>query len=183
MDIPHDSAFFSSGASALLSPVSFHHAEAPGIQLLQYQKVQESIPLQGMSIALGGKREISRQKWEEMKPLIQRVYIRENKTFRQLKTVLREEYGVEPRYGSIHSYPVLQVSLPERKLMRNIVAVNFLGKSLNGGSGKTYLVVKDARYYRALITGPIHSRESRTHGSIWANYKIGKSGTKKRKGL
>jgi hypothetical protein len=101
MDIPYDSAFVLAGASALPSASSFHHAQKHKTLHLHDQKVQESIPVQGLSVATGGKREISKQQWEEMKPLIQRVYIKENKTFRHLKNTLRAEYGVEPTYGSL----------------------------------------------------------------------------------
>jgi hypothetical protein len=48
-----------------------------------------------------------------MKPLIQRVYIKENKPLRHLKNILRAEYGVEPTYGSLPYYPVVVIALPE----------------------------------------------------------------------
>jgi hypothetical protein len=115
MDIPYDPIAFPTGASALLSAVSFHHADTPEIQLLQFQKIQESIPVQRLSIVASGKREISRQRWEEMKPLIQRAYIMENKTFRQLRNILRAEYGVEPTYGSL-PYCLVQTSFYLRGL-------------------------------------------------------------------
>jgi hypothetical protein len=104
MDCSYRSAFSTAGASALPSASLFHHAEIPGEEFLQYQKCQELILVQGLSIAARGKREISRQQWEEMKPLIWRVYKRENKTFRQLKNILRVEYGVEPTYGFLCYY-------------------------------------------------------------------------------
>jgi hypothetical protein len=113
MDIPSHSAFSTAGVSALPSAPLLHHEQIPGNQLLQYQKVQESISVQGLFIATGGKREISRQQWEEMKPLIQRVYIRENKTFRQLKNILQVEYGVEPTYGSLSHCLVVDIGLHE----------------------------------------------------------------------
>jgi Clr5 domain len=114
MDSSYVPAFSTLGVSALPSASLFHQAEVPGKQLLQYQKVQEPILVQGLSIATRGKREISRQQWEEMKPLIQRVYIIENRTFRQLKIILRAEYGVEPTYCSLYYYPVLDIALLER---------------------------------------------------------------------
>jgi hypothetical protein len=48
-----------------------------------------------------------------MKPLIQRAYMRENKTFRQLKNILRVEYGVEPTYGSLSHCLVVNIGLHE----------------------------------------------------------------------
>ena len=41
-------------------------------------------------------RDETRQKWESLKPLIQRIYIDENKPFPYLVTILREEHGFEP---------------------------------------------------------------------------------------
>jgi Clr5 domain len=109
MDIPYNSAFVLAGASALPSTSSFHHAQIHETLHLQHQKVQESIPVQGLSVVAGGKREISNQQWEEMKPLIQRVYIKENKPFRHLKNILRTEYGVEPTYGFLPYYSVVDI--------------------------------------------------------------------------
>ena len=43
-----------------------------------------------------GIREMTRQQWESLKPLIQRVYIEENKPFPYLANILRDEYGFEP---------------------------------------------------------------------------------------
>jgi hypothetical protein len=43
-----------------------------------------------------GVREISRQQWEGLKPLIQRVYIDENKPFPYLADILRKDHGFEP---------------------------------------------------------------------------------------
>ena len=41
-------------------------------------------------------RDETRQKWESLKPLIQRIYIDENKPFPYLAKILREEHGFEP---------------------------------------------------------------------------------------
>jgi hypothetical protein len=43
-----------------------------------------------------GIREVARKQWEALKPLIQRIYIDENKPFPYLAKILREEYGFEP---------------------------------------------------------------------------------------
>ena len=43
-----------------------------------------------------GIRELNRQQWEDLKPLIQRIYIEENRPFPVLANVLRDEYGFEP---------------------------------------------------------------------------------------
>ena len=46
-----------------------------------------------------GPREILRQQWERLKPLIQRIYIDENKPFHYLAEILRTEHGFEPTWG------------------------------------------------------------------------------------
>lgn len=43
-----------------------------------------------------GIREETRRQWESLKPLIQRIYIDENKPFPYLAKILREEHGFEP---------------------------------------------------------------------------------------
>jgi Clr5 domain len=43
-----------------------------------------------------GKHGMSRQQWEDMKPLIQRIYLDENKPFPYLAHALCTEYGFEP---------------------------------------------------------------------------------------
>jgi hypothetical protein len=41
-------------------------------------------------------RAITRQRWEELKPLIKQTYINENKPFAYLADVLRRDHGFEP---------------------------------------------------------------------------------------
>jgi hypothetical protein len=41
-------------------------------------------------------REETRRQWESLKPLIQRIYIDENKPFPYLAKILREEHDFEP---------------------------------------------------------------------------------------
>ena len=43
-----------------------------------------------------GSRDITRQQWEALKPLIQRVYIDENKPFPHLVKIFRQDHGFEP---------------------------------------------------------------------------------------
>jgi hypothetical protein len=43
-----------------------------------------------------GIRETTRQQWEALKPLIQRIYIEEDKPFPYLARILRDEHGFEP---------------------------------------------------------------------------------------
>ena len=43
-----------------------------------------------------GARETTRKQWEDLKPLIEQIYIKENKPFPYLAEVLRRDYGFEP---------------------------------------------------------------------------------------
>jgi hypothetical protein len=43
-----------------------------------------------------GKLKMSRHQWEDMKPLIQRIYIDDNKPFPYLAHILRTEHGFAP---------------------------------------------------------------------------------------
>lgn len=63
-----------------------------------------------------GKRSISEQEWEDVKPLIQRVYLDENKPFPYLAYILRTEHGFEPTYAHLSLYisPVESNSLNKR---------------------------------------------------------------------
>jgi len=56
----------------------------------------EATPSLGTSRKECGIRELSRQQWESLKQLIQRVYIDEDKPFPYLAQILRSEHGFEP---------------------------------------------------------------------------------------
>jgi hypothetical protein len=43
-----------------------------------------------------GIRETTKQQWEFLRPLIQRIYIDENRPFPYLAKILREEHGFQP---------------------------------------------------------------------------------------
>jgi len=43
-----------------------------------------------------GLRDMNRHQWEALKPLIQRVYIDDNKPFPYLAQIFRQDYGFEP---------------------------------------------------------------------------------------
>ena len=64
-------------------------------QSSQFPSIQELPPPQGPS-GIKGKREMSRHQWEDIKPLIQRIYIDENKPFPYLADILRTKHGFEP---------------------------------------------------------------------------------------
>jgi hypothetical protein len=43
-----------------------------------------------------GARETTRKQWEDLKPLIEQTYIKEDKPFPYLAEVLKRDYGFEP---------------------------------------------------------------------------------------
>jgi len=45
------------------------------------------------------RQQLSKDEWESLKPLIQRLYIEENQTFRDIATTLRDSHGFFPTYG------------------------------------------------------------------------------------
>jgi hypothetical protein len=54
------------------------------------------VPKEGQVSANPGIRAMSRQQWEELKPLIEQTYVQENKPFPYLAEVLRRDHGFEP---------------------------------------------------------------------------------------
>lgn len=65
--------------------------ERPLVELPQHRPTFQEVSLGHPRI-----REMTRQQWESLKPLIQRVYIEENKPFPYLVNILRDEHGFEP---------------------------------------------------------------------------------------
>lgn len=43
-----------------------------------------------------GAREMTRKQWEDLKPLIEQTYIKENQPFPYLAEMLRRDYGFQP---------------------------------------------------------------------------------------
>jgi hypothetical protein len=54
------------------------------------------VPNEGQASGNPGIRAMSRQQWEELKPLIEQIYIQENNPFPYLVEVLRRDHGFEP---------------------------------------------------------------------------------------
>lgn len=73
-------------ASASSHPVFFHDLE-------QHPQIIEADSQEPGKTRLGGD---IKQRWESLKPLIQRIYIEEDKPFPYLAKVLREEHGFDP---------------------------------------------------------------------------------------
>jgi hypothetical protein len=91
-------------ASAAL-PSAFSSEESE--QLHPFLAVQPIAPAETPHSGTGGKRSISRQEWEDVKALIQRVYLDENKPFPYIAHILRTEHGFEPTYA----HPSLSLSI------------------------------------------------------------------------
>jgi hypothetical protein len=93
------SSFGVTSSAALLSASVY---EPMGIlssdRAYQYPSVENVEQVQEVEVFQGlkGKHEMSRQQWEDMKPLIQRIYIDENKPFPYLAHILRTEHGFIP---------------------------------------------------------------------------------------
>ncbi|PMD41145.1 TPR-like protein [Hyaloscypha variabilis F] len=80
-------------AAALPDGLTFGEtASAPQMQ----QPCQDPFVFHEIPSGEPGIREMTRQQWETLKPLIQRVYIEENKPFPYLARILREEHNFEP---------------------------------------------------------------------------------------
>ena len=86
-----------------------------------------------------GIREMKRQKWESLKPLIQRIYIEENKPFPYLKKILRDEHGFELTYPTTLS--LRRGENADYKLESD----NLRDRLISGDSGRTFPVLNDTR--------------------------------------
>jgi hypothetical protein len=67
-----------------------------------------------------GSREATRLRWEELKPLIQRVYIDEDKPYPYLANLLRTEHRFETTYG----YPCVSLVGSEISLTHTLESVS-----------------------------------------------------------
>lgn len=88
-------------AAALPSAFSFEETRPLSEQLHPFSPVQQIALVNTPRSRARGKRPISTQEWEDVKPLIQRVYLDENKPFPYLARILRTEHGFEPTYAHL----------------------------------------------------------------------------------
>ena len=70
----------------------------PPAELSLISSMQRLTPAETSPPSGRGKSSLSRQQWEDLKPVIQRVYIDEGKPFPYLAAILRTEHGVQPTY-------------------------------------------------------------------------------------
>jgi hypothetical protein len=63
---------------------------------LSLERSVHGIPYEEDTSANMGVREMTRKQWEDLKPLIEQTYIKEDKPFPYLAEVLRRDYGFEP---------------------------------------------------------------------------------------
>ena len=87
MDAPNPATFSAASSSTLIS----NKETPPFEQFSQRPFIFHEVPCGELRV-----REMARQQWEILKPLIQRIYIEENKPFSFLAKVLRNEHGFEP---------------------------------------------------------------------------------------
>jgi hypothetical protein len=92
-----------------------------------------------------GIREMTRQQWESLKPLIQRIYMEENKPFPYLERILRDEHGFEPTYPTTLS--LRRGENADYKLESD----NLRDRLTSGDSGRTSPVLNDTRSYKVFI--------------------------------
>jgi hypothetical protein len=88
-------------AAALPSTFSFEETRPLPEQLYPFSSVQPVALVKTARSSSRGCRPISSQEWEDVKPLIQRVYLDENKPFPYLARILRTEHGFEPTYAHL----------------------------------------------------------------------------------
>lgn len=74
-------------------PATSHHVQPnpPIDQSPPLPFIIHEIPCEGPGI-----RETTRRQWEVLKPIIQHIYIEEDKPFSYLANILREEHDFEP---------------------------------------------------------------------------------------
>lgn len=88
-------------SAALPSAFSLEETRPLSEQLYPFSFVQPIALVETPRSKARGKRSISRQEWEDVKPVIQRVYLDENKPFPYLARILRTEHGLEPTYAHL----------------------------------------------------------------------------------
>ena len=153
------------------------HGTPTSDRACQYQPVEQK-PQVGMLQGTKEKREISRQQWEDMKSIIQRIYIDENKPFPYLAHTLRTEHGFEPT--QVQCSPDCKVSNADSTTAN----VSSLARSRSGASARTFLAQRGGQSCR--IFSVIQTREfliSKTGESDRRSLRIGKGDTARRQAL
>jgi hypothetical protein len=81
-----------------------------------FQPLIQPIPVGGDMSNAPESYQSLREKWESLKPLIQRVYMEENKPFPYLAGILRDEHGFQPTLVTpLHSSCQVQRLLIQRQ--------------------------------------------------------------------
>lgn len=89
-----------------------------------------------------GVREAARQRWEELKPIIQRVYIEEDRPYPYLAQLLRDQHGFETTYACGIT-PLLEET---QVLMIASGNASSRGRLSNGDSARTSQASSDETY-------------------------------------
>ena len=89
-----------------------------------------------------GVREAARQRWEELKPIIQRVYIEEDRPYPYLAQLLQTQHGFETTYAC-----KITSLLDETQMLTNASGnASSRGRLLNGDSARMYQALSDETY-------------------------------------
>jgi hypothetical protein len=92
-----------------------------------------------------GVREAARQRWEELKPIIQRIYIEEDRSYPYLANILRTQYGFETTYNYL--LPLLSSYM----LMYALENDSFRERLSNGNFEKMFRALSDRIYYSPFL--------------------------------
>jgi hypothetical protein len=87
--------------AAAALPIAVEETTPLPEQLYPFSSVQPIPPVQAPRSRTRVKLSMSGREWEDVKPLIQRVYLDENKPFLYLARILRAEHGFEPTYAQL----------------------------------------------------------------------------------
>lgn len=72
-------------------------AASPNVSAVASEALPEDVATTEELKLLGpGSQAMRRQQWEALKPVVEKIYIQENKPFTYLADVLRKEHGFEP---------------------------------------------------------------------------------------
>jgi hypothetical protein len=63
---------------------------------MSLERSVHSMPYEEDTSTNMGPREVTRKQWEDLKPLIEQTYIKENHPFPYLAEILRRDYGFQP---------------------------------------------------------------------------------------
>ena len=128
------------------------------LQSTEHSAIHDDRPLTAPISSTSGKRhQYSSAQWEELKPLIRRLYLDENRTFTDVATTLRDTHGFFPTYALLYcSCAFLELC---QLCVADPVTVNgnFRGELTLGDLRRTPSWTREDQYFRALNLARIKS--------------------------